>query len=147
MRRRKNLRVGFILFRWARLSAFCFLLYKKATLSGGFSNMPSIWPQVASLTLGARGPASPCSPFGLWPQTRIRLWLSNPNAGKAVCPLTGYKKATLSGGFSNMPSIGFEPMTFPMSRERATPAPTGLKSGKEVGCLTELPFYYSKSSF
>ena len=106
-----------------------------------------IWPQVASLTLGARGPASPCSPFGLWPQTRIRLWLSNPNAGKAVCPLTGYKKATLSGGFSNMPSIGFEPMTFPMSRERATPAPTGLKSGKEAGCLTELPSYYSKSSF
>lgn len=27
-----------------------------------------------------------------------------------------------------MPSIGFEPMTFPMSRERATPAPTGHKS-------------------
>ena len=27
-----------------------------------------------------------------------------------------------------VPSIGFEPMTFPMSRERATPAPTGLKS-------------------
>ena len=26
-----------------------------------------------------------------------------------------------------LPSIGFEPMTFPMSRERATPAPTGLK--------------------
>ena len=26
-----------------------------------------------------------------------------------------------------VPSIGFEPMTFPMSRERATPAPTGLK--------------------
>ena len=46
-----------------------------------------------------------------------------------------------------VPSIGFEPMTFPMSRERATPAPTGLKSGKEAGGLTELPFYYSKSSF
>lgn len=28
-----------------------------------------------------------------------------------------------------VPSIGFEPMTFPMSRERATPAPTGLKTG------------------
>lgn len=27
-----------------------------------------------------------------------------------------------------VPSIGFEPMTFPMSRERATAAPTGLKS-------------------
>ncbi len=27
-----------------------------------------------------------------------------------------------------VPSIGFEPMTFPMSRERATPAPTGLKT-------------------
>lgn len=27
-----------------------------------------------------------------------------------------------------VPSIGIEPMTFPMSRERATAAPTGLKS-------------------
>ena len=26
-----------------------------------------------------------------------------------------------------VPSIGIEPMTFPMSRERATAAPTGLK--------------------
>ena len=49
-----------------------------------------VWSQVASLTLGARGPASPYSPFGLRPQTRIRLRLSNPNAGKVVCPLTGY---------------------------------------------------------
>ena len=28
-----------------------------------------------------------------------------------------------------VPSIGIEPMTFPMSRERATAAPTGLKTG------------------
>lgn len=33
-----------------------------------------------------------------------------------------------------MPSIGFEPMTFPMSRERATPAPTGLKFKTKIGC-------------
>ena len=29
-----------------------------------------------------------------------------------------------------MPSTGFEPVTFPMSRERATTAPTGLKTNK-----------------
>ena len=39
-----------------------------------------------------------------------------------------------------VPSIGIEPMTFPMSRERATAAPTGLKS-------VELPIYYSKLRF
>ena len=43
-----------------------------------------IWPQVALLTCGARGPASPSSPFALAgaarTQTRIWLWLSNPDA-------------------------------------------------------------------
>ncbi|MGN1058446.1 MAG: hypothetical protein ACI4Q7_03755 [Candidatus Avelusimicrobium sp.] len=50
-----------------------------------------IWPQVASLTLGARGPASPYSPFVFagtaHTQTRIRLRLSNPDGRKAVCVL------------------------------------------------------------
>ncbi len=36
-----------------------------------------------------------------------------------------------------VPSIGIEPMTFPMSRERATAAPTGLKS-------VSILIYYSK---
>ena len=31
-------------------------------------------------------------------------------------------------GFEMVPSTGIEPVTFPMSRERATAAPTGLKS-------------------
>ena len=35
-----------------------------------------------------------------------------------------------------VPSTGIEPVTFPMSRERATAAPTGLKSF----------LYYTKSS-
>ena len=37
----------------------------------------------------------------------------------------------------NLPSIGFEPMTFPMSRERATTAPTGRKT--KHGCHTVPP--------
>ena len=36
------------------------------------------------------------------------------------------------GWFSNLPSTGIEPVTFPMSRERATAAPTGLKSTQIV---------------
>ena len=31
------------------------------------------------------------------------------------------------GRVLNLPSTGIEPVTFPMSRERATAAPTGLK--------------------
>ena len=64
---------------------FACLLAQKTTLSGGFKWCPRDWPQVASLTFGTRGPASSYSPFGLWPQTRIRLRRSIPNAGKAVC--------------------------------------------------------------
>ena len=40
-----------------------------------------------------------------------------------------------------VPSIGFEPMTFPMSRERATPAPTGLK------LIYSRNFYDEKTAF
>ena len=63
-----------------------------------------VWPQVASLTLGARGPTSPYSPFVFAgtarTQTRIRLWLSNPDAGQAVGPLTApqYKTQIPHGG-------------------------------------------------
>ena len=52
-----------------------------------------IRPQVGSLTLAARGPASRFLPFGLCPQTKTTLRLSNPNAHKAVYALSYKIKA------------------------------------------------------
>ena len=42
-------------------------------------------------TSATRNSASPYPPFGFQPQTRIRLRLSRPYAGKAVCLLSAYK--------------------------------------------------------
>ena len=68
-------------------------------------------------------------------QTRIRLRLSNPAAHKAVYALLDKFKNHPKGWFSNLPSTGIEPVTFPMSRERATAAPTGLKTLQTTSIL------------
>lgn len=62
--------------------------------------------------------------------------LSLPNKAKRLSSLPSIKIYALPDEFKkppfrvvlNLPSTGIEPVAFPMSRERATAAPTGLKS-------------------
>ena len=51
-----------------------------------------------------------------------------PCRAESVYALLDKFKKLPFGSFSNLPSTGIEPVTFPMSRERATAAPTGLKT-------------------
>ncbi len=51
-----------------------------------------------------------------------------PCRAESVYALVDKFKNHPEGWFPNLPSTGIEPVAFPMSRERATAAPTGLKT-------------------